>query len=417
MPVTLDTYSRCGFDCLYCFGLYQKLHHVANKAVESVNPDKVKRLFLGEDKTRVGQQMTPLIKARRAVQWGGLADAFDPYEEKLGVSLELLRFFRQQRYPVSISTKGTFFVNDDRYRAVLKDADNFHFKVSIINLDPGRAAGIERGVSSPQERLRTISELRRLGVAGVTLRLRPFIPFVTDRDDEWIALIRLAAEAGADSVSTEFYCYELRADERLKKRYAEMNAVARHDLGAFYKLHSHQNGYLRLNRALKLPILTRMREVCEQAGMRFYVSDAHGKELSYHGSCCGIPPTWEFSEGQFTQALVIARERGRVTWADMEPHLQQYREFAWEDAIGYNTGTAQRRDKALGYANTMYGWIKGHWNDTEKASSPAVYFGGALKPDGFDAEGNVIYRYAGAATPPACMGCALLGSGCSSRRP
>lgn len=54
LPVTFDTYSNCSFGCVYCFSQYQrgiggsKEDYLA-KRVKSVDPEKIKRLFGGEE--------------------------------------------------------------------------------------------------------------------------------------------------------------------------------------------------------------------------------------------------------------------------------------------------------------------------------------------------------------------------------
>ena len=81
LPVTFDTYSNCSFGCVYCFSQFQrglgkaKEKYLA-KQVESVNPDRVKKLFTGELKS----QFTPWLMAKRPIQWGGLSDQFDEFE-------------------------------------------------------------------------------------------------------------------------------------------------------------------------------------------------------------------------------------------------------------------------------------------------------------------------------------------------
>jgi hypothetical protein len=52
--------------------------------------------------------------------------------------------------------------------------------------------------------------------------------------------------------------------------------------------------------------------------MRFYVSDAHFKELCHNGSCCGLPPTWNYSRGQMCEALNICKRKGYVRWSDIK---------------------------------------------------------------------------------------------------
>ena len=110
-PVTLDTYSRCSFGCLYCFSSFQKTLHrggvertTYEQALRSVNVEHVKKLFSGE----TINQFTPWTSQKRPIQWGGLSDPFDMWEKKYGKTLELMEFFDSIDYPISFSTKSAF---------------------------------------------------------------------------------------------------------------------------------------------------------------------------------------------------------------------------------------------------------------------------------------------------------------------
>ena len=399
MPMSMDTYSRCSYNCLYCFSFFQKSHTTKGYLTgqpRSVNPEKVIALFenaavnntAAANKTDV--QFFKYIQDRRIMQWGGLADEFDEYERRNGVTLELLRYFDKIDYPLSFSTKAAWWTEDSRYMELFaRHTHNWHVKISIITADPEKARKIERGVPSPQERLAVIKRLADIGI-HVTLRLRPFI---IGCSEDYPTLIRAAKEAGADSVTTEFFCMESRADDRLKARYAAMSEVLGYDIHQFYMENSKQQGYKRLNRAIKAPIIHRMRELTHSLGMRFHVSDAFCRECNDACNCCGVPPEWGVSQtGNIGNAIIIAREKGFVTFSDVMESINKYFDFPWVGACGYNTGSNKAR--ALLYDTTMAQWLRSNWNDTKKGTSPARAYGGVLVPDGKDENGDVIYRYA-----------------------
>lgn len=399
MPMSMDTYSRCSYNCLYCFSFFQKSHTTKGYLTgqpRSVNPEKVSALFenaavnntAAANKTDV--QFFKYIQDRRIMQWGGLADEFDEYERRNGVTLELLRYFDKIDYPLSFSTKAAWWTEDSRYMELFaRHTHNWHVKISIITADPEKARKIERGVPSPQERLAAIKRLADIGI-HVTLRLRPFI---IGCSEDYPTLIRAAKEAGADSVTTEFFCMESRADDRLKARYAAMSEVLGYDIHQFYMENSKQQGYKRLNRAIKAPIIHRMRELTHSLGMRFHVSDAFCRECNDACNCCGVPPEWGVSQtGNIGNAIIIAREKGFVTFSDVMESINKYFDIPWVGACGYNTGSNKAR--ALLYDTTMAQWLRSNWNDTKKGTSPARAYGGVLVPDGKDENGDVIYRYA-----------------------
>lgn len=395
LPITFDTYSNCAFGCVYCFSQYQRgigdsKEAYKRKEFSSVNVDKIKKLFLGETPN---DPMWPYIKERRTIQWGGLSDEFDWVEREQGVTLELLKFFKEINYPLSLSTKGAWFLHDDRYREVIKGQDNWHFKFSIITLDEQDAKLIERGVASPQERLWAMHEAHELTGGPVTLRLRPFLPGVSNKT--YLDLIRAAHEAGADSVTTEFFCLEMRSINEARAHYEQISKVAGFDIVNFYRGMSKGSGYLRLNRGIKKPYIEKMRNLTHELGMRFYVSDADFKECSDGCCCCGLPDTWNYSRGNFTQALMIAKEKGSVRWSDIAGDTYIYQEASYSGGKGkpktLNLSNSENRAKFLDFS--LLDYLHYLWNNPSRGQSPYNVFRSALIPDGKDENGDVIYKY------------------------
>lgn len=400
MPMTFDTYSKCAYNCLYCFAFFQKSHtldgYIGGGAPRCVNPQKVIDLFekaIRNDRASASkneQQFFSYIQNRRIMQWGGLADEFDEWERRFGITLELLRYFDKIDYPISFSTKAAWWTQDERYMELFRrHTHNWHIKISIITADKEKARKIEKGVPSPEER---IAAIKRLADAGlhVTLRLRPFIIGVSS---DYKRLIKMAHDAGADSVTTEFFCMEARANDDLKKRYAGMSAVCGFDIWQYYIKHSKQHGYKRLNRGIKAPIIHDMRKYVHSLGMRFHVSDAFCRECNDACNCCGVPPEWNVSQtGNIGQAIIIAREKGEVHFSDISDSIGKYLSFPWCGAVGYNTGSNKAR--ALQYDTTMAQYLRDNWNSPSKGTSPAKGYGGILVPVGRDENGDIVYKFA-----------------------
>lgn len=394
MPMTFDTYSNCSFGCMYCFAQYQRgiggaKENYLQKEVNPVNVEKIKRMFTEPDK--YARQFATYIKQRRVMQWGGMSDEFDSYERKYGKTLELLKFFKEIDYPLCFSTKATWFTEDDRYMSLIEGQKNWNFKFSIITLDEHKAHIIERGVPTPLERLEAIRRIAEAGAGGATLRLRPFIIGVSN--PSYLDLIREGAQRGATAVSTEFFCVEQRSPT-LKAFMPTLNELCGFDVMAFYKKYSCSTGYLRLNRHVKEPFMRNMKQVCDEVGMRFYVSDAHFKELCCNGSCCGLPADWNYSKGQWCEALQIAKKNGKVCWDEVKSDIEQLHQYDWGRASGYNCNSSEKRAKFVGM--TMADYMKWLWNNPQSGQSPYKLFEGALVPQGYDENRNIIYKYNGA---------------------
>ena len=404
MPLTFDTYSACAYNCLYCFAYFQKSHSVIGyKGIEdvkqrethSVNIRKIKEMFINclndNPQNTTEKQVYPYIKNRITMQWGGMADGFDDWEKKYGVSLELLKFFDEIDYPLSISTKGVWWTKDKKYTdLVKKHTHNWHFKISIITLNEIKSKVIEEYCPTPKQRLKAINRISNLG-NHVTLRLRPYIIGLSD---DYPQLIHEASKMGADSVSTEFFCLEARANEQLKKKYNIMSKILGYDVWEFYRKNSHGSGYRRLNYNIKKPILKNMKKIAHRHKMLFYVSDAHHKEKCDTVCCCGVHPSFKVYDGHFAGALQIAKKRQNhlVYWKDIDAKVKKYfNHIKWDKAIGFNTSSNKQR--ALRRNQTMYDYLKGIWNNPKNSKSPYKYFEGVLYPVGLDEDNNVIYKY------------------------
>lgn len=391
MPMTFDTYSNCSFGCLYCFSQFQRALGKAKEAylakqVRSVNVDKIKKMF--SDPDHYAGQFAPYIKQRRVMQWGGLSDQFDGFERKYGVTLELLRFFKEIDYPLCFSTKSTWWTRDARYMELFRGQRNWNVKISIITLDEEKARIVERGVDSPRMRLDALERIAQADAGGATLRLRPFIIGVST--PTYLDLIREAGKRGVTALSTEFMCVEQRSPT-LKEWMPVLSELAGFDLLEFYRKYSVSTGYLRLNRKIKEPFFRNMKEECDKAGIRFYVSDAHFKEMCCNGSCCGLPADWNYSKGQFCQALQIAKKKGVVTYGEISKDIDSLLSFPLQKASGYNLKSSENR--AHFYGMTMAEYMHWLWNNPQNGQSPYKLFEGILVPSGKDAENNIIYKY------------------------
>lgn len=397
MPMTFDTYSNCSFGCMYCFSQFQRgigkaKEEYLHKEVKNVSVDKIKKMFTDPD-THAGQ-FKEYIKQRKVMQWGGLSDQFDGFERKRGVTLELLKFFKEIDYPLCFSTKATWFTEDERYMDLIRGQKNWNFKFSIITLDEHKAHVIERGVPTPAERLKAIERIANADAGGATLRLRPFIIGVTT--PTYLDLIQEAHNRGADAMSTEFMCVEQRSPT-LKQWLPTFNELCGFDFMAFYKKYSVSTGYLRLNRKVKEPFMRNMKALCDKLGMRFYVSDAHFKELCCNGSCCGLPASWNYSRGQWCEALQIAKNNsaGEVRWADVRKDIDSLvSSFPFARAQGFNCNSSEKRAHFDGM--TMADYMRWLWNNPQSGQSPYKLFEGALVPIGKDDDGNLVYKFNGA---------------------
>lgn len=395
MPATFDQYSVCGYNCSYCFSFFQRslgagADNYLHKRVKAVSIDKFKRMFTDPD--QFGGDFKELIKDRITLQWGGLSDPFCLVEQDLGLGYEFLKFLKEIEYPVCFSSKSDLLIKPEgeKYLKLFEGSKNWSYKASIITLDPKKAQMVEAGCPTPQARLEVLKRLSDMGIWTI-LRLRPFIYGLSNLDYE--ELIRLSAKAGVKAMSTEFFCLELRNVNKGKANFDLLSKAVGFDIIQFYKNISVGQGYLRLNYEFKAPYFNRMKELCEELGINFHVSDAHGKDKGCSGSCCGLPQdesVSKFSHCQFTNALHLAKITGKVHWSD----IAKSGDYLKNHQYSINGLTNGKVGKGEYYKNmSMFDIMRNIWNNPNNSKSPYKYFGGILIPSGVDENNDIIYEY------------------------
>lgn len=397
MPLTFDQHNNCGHSCAYCFTQYQRglgeSDDYYHKNFKAVNVERVKKIFLGKIKT----DWSPIIEGRIPLQWGGLSDPFCPLESVTGVGLELLKFFLEIRYPISFSSKGDLLLRDERYLNLFRQAkDLWHYKASIITLDPEKAKLVERGAPTPQRRIEVLKTLSEGGTL-TTWRMRPFILGITDVD--YLEQIQTAKAIGCQSITTEFFCLESRSltKQHILENYKQISKACGFNVIEFYRKNSSGGGLWRLNYDLKRPYIQKYVHECERIGLPYFVSDAHHKEKCCSGSCCGLLDRnehfKEYAKYQYTNLLQIAKQKGFVTLEDAE-RLSTAAEKQWRVQCRFdgNRNIVDEGKRRYGKM-TMQDFFLKMWNDPTRKNSPEQYFEGVLRAGGKDKQGNIIYFY------------------------
>jgi len=125
--------------------------------------------------------------------------------------------------------------------------------------------------------------------------------------------------------------------------------------------------------------------------MKIYLPDAHHKEKCANGYCCGLPPEMNYSRGQFTEALVIAREKGEVRFSDIMKDAEHLLSVLYTNTGASRGMNAATRCKNLGLS--LYQVMRNIWNTPNDFHSPYKHYSGVVIPNGVDSNGDIIYKF------------------------
>ena len=134
------------------------------------------------------------------IAMGTNVDCYQRAEGRYRLMPGILAALRDAANPFSILTKGTLILRDADLLAEASEITEVGLAVSVGCADEDLWRAIEPGTPSPLRRLAVCAELAGRGMPCSVL-MGPVVPFLSDSPAQLARTVRLAAEAGASSVT------------------------------------------------------------------------------------------------------------------------------------------------------------------------------------------------------------------------
>ncbi|MCL2563648.1 MAG: radical SAM protein [Oscillospiraceae bacterium] len=188
----MNIYRGCSHGCIYCDSrsdCYRNHDFDTVKAKENA-------LELIRDELRRKVQ-TGVIAT------GSMSDPYNLAERDLKLTRHALELIHAYDFGVAIATKSALAARDGDVLQDIKSHSPTLVKISITTADDTLASKIEPHVSTPTERFEALRILAGQGIYCGVLMM-PVLPFLEDTEENVLAIIRKAKEAGAKFVFPAF---------------------------------------------------------------------------------------------------------------------------------------------------------------------------------------------------------------------
>lgn len=175
LPIRVDTYKTCSFGCKYCFANCRKIMEFEKELAVANLPSVERRLKRIFEKKNVPADSFLDTLIAQGITWhmGGMSDPFQPIEQKLHITKDLLDVTNHYGIHILTSTKA-----DTVYDSNIRP-DLHTFQLSVTNVD--NRQDLEPGVPDIEKRLKFYQDLKRDGFK-VGIRIQPCIPGITSLD-------------------------------------------------------------------------------------------------------------------------------------------------------------------------------------------------------------------------------------------
>jgi DNA repair photolyase len=192
----MNLYRGCAHNCAYCDGRSEGYYVDGEFGFEvTVKVNAIEILKKELDPTR---KRKPL-KHYFVGLVGGVGDSYQPLESKYKLTRQALELFLIESFPVHILTKSTLVERDIDLLKKINEKNRAIVSFSFSSTNDEISSVFEPGVPSPTERLKTLSKLKKEGIA-CGMYLMPVIPFITDTPGVMEETIKKAKETNLDFI-------------------------------------------------------------------------------------------------------------------------------------------------------------------------------------------------------------------------
>lgn len=248
----MNLYRGCTHGCAYCdsrSACYRIGHAFQDVAVKGNAPE------LLEDTLR--RRRRPCM-----IGTGSMSDPYQPIERDLCLTRRCLGLIRDHGFGVSVITKSDLVLRDVDLMADINRRAKAVVQVTLTIADDGLSRVVEPGVCPSSRRFEVLCALRDLRIPTVVW-LCPFLPWITDTDENFLTLLEWCVEAQVKGIVCFGVGLTLREGSRehyytfLDRRFPGLSDRYRATYGNAYSVVSGRNGRL----------MARFDETCERHGI------------------------------------------------------------------------------------------------------------------------------------------------------
>ena len=261
LPIRLDTYSQCQYNCTYCFSNNRQ---IGKKPYKEPNiqwlKNKLKKVY---DDKNINKEnfLEMLLNDRITLHGGTMNDCFQPIEKTAQNTKRIVEILNSYGQHILFSTKS-----DNTYDVPLTP-DLHSFQLSVSNTK----GLMEQRVPHINNRIKFYNQLKDKGYK-VGIRIQPYLPNITDVE-EITRLFKEAEHYTIESLKLNPHTIEK------NKEILEKVGLSRDD----YK----QQGLLTLKPQIRLKFYEPIVSFLEEQGYSWSIADNDLHYMSNNLCCCG----------------------------------------------------------------------------------------------------------------------------------
>lgn len=192
---TVNPYRGCTHACTFCFA--RPTHrYLGLNAREDFERKIVVKVNVPE---RLRAELARPSWKGETIALGTNTDPYQWVESRYRLTRAVWEVMVEARNPASVLTKSPLLTRDIDLMKELHEVAGFQASLSIPTLDEDAWRATEPHTPHPRKRIEAIAELSAAGIP-VGVLVAPLVPAINDSPEQVEEIVRLCAEAGADSI-------------------------------------------------------------------------------------------------------------------------------------------------------------------------------------------------------------------------
>ena len=385
IPVSMDVYPVCTFNCLYCFGK-ASVSKKNRTQLNTPNPqtlDKFLTKHLAEAPPELNQEekfVKWYVHNRKAVQIGVVSDPFDYLEHKYGYTYDILKVFAKHHYPIRLSTKGVLYASKKYLKLFKENRDVWKLGVSLFTKNEDVLAEVERNGFSYKKRLKSIRKAVNNGV-DVVIRFGPYIPGINEDYEE---IMEDLHNIGVKDFQLRNFEKSNFLTDAEKRNYEKLNEISKIDLNKFCKNYMSKERFGELSYVKSVEYTKKFKKIADRLNMNFYTQNDPARVHGKSENCCAVKDKFILKDYNLVSALFVAKKNGEVHYEDVAKNFNKL----LGDIPTANTCFFTQSKELV----TLRDLFQNAWNNPKSRRGLSKRFGYHLLPDRIDENGNIVYK-------------------------
>ena len=222
----MNIYKGCKHGCIYC-----------DSRSDCYKISDFEEIVAKKEALKIIERELKSKRKKRIIGTGAMSDPYNPFERKYQLTRGALELINSYGFGISLVTKSDLVTRDIDILRKINQHSSVCVGITITAVTDSLSKKIEPAAPISSKRFLAVKQLTENGIYSGILMM-PILPFISDSEENIIAIVKNAAECGANFIYP-FFGLTLRQGQR-EYFYGALEKFARELVPRYKKTFGHR---------------------------------------------------------------------------------------------------------------------------------------------------------------------------------